>query len=136
MIKGVRLEIISSSVTSVHPALDRIVRSKKILDVAMYPKVYFQSEDIKRHDQDYIATGQLELRGVKKNITFPFKAAAPIWKPDGKGALLAHGQWVINRKDFGVIWNKIFDHGGIIVGNHITIDWQIEAASSGKKREM
>jgi len=42
--------------------------------------------------------------------------------------ILTSGQWLINRKDFGITWNKLLDKGGIIVGNIITIDWKIVAA--------
>lgn len=126
-IESVVLKINASSIQSKHPSLDRIVKSQRILDVQSFPGIIFESTDIVSDAAGcHRATGNLTLHGVTRTISFPF--SFEILRPEGAaGQLQASGTWVIPRKEYGIIWNKILDKGGIIVGNHITVDWRILA---------
>ncbi|HPB68912.1 MAG TPA: hypothetical protein PKU74_08415, partial [Candidatus Omnitrophota bacterium] len=43
--------------------------------------------------------------------------------------ILARGEWVIARKDYNMYWHSFLDKAGLIVGNHMTVDWEITAVS-------
>ena len=60
-------------------------------------------------------------------MTFSFKVEMYIDHKTKQKILDLNGSWTINRKDFNIIWNKLLDHGGIIVGDHFTVDWGIKA---------
>ena len=56
------------------------------------------------------------------------KPVAVVSEEDKRQFCLDHGAvGVINRKDFEIIWHEIFDKMGILVGNHMTVDWEIAA---------
>lgn len=70
----------------------------------------------------YWVNGVIDLHGVKKEIASVFTLKV---NPDS--SLFLKGQWVLRRKDFGITWNKVLDHGGVVVGDHVTVDWEILA---------
>lgn len=123
---SVKLELDASSIKSKHPSLDKIVKSKQLLDVNKFPTMNFQSSKIVREGVGaYRVTGKFTLHGVTKELSFPFHLEGPVGEQ--KKYIKAKGKWLINRKDFGVVWNKVLDRGGVLVGNHVTLDWQIFA---------
>ena len=101
---------------------DRIVRSERLLDAAQYPEITFRSHKIEKRDDDYWVRGELDLHGVKRELKFTFQL-----EEQNDGTIYAAGTWRINRKDFDIRWHPVFDVGGILVGNTITIDWEILA---------
>jgi polyisoprenoid-binding protein YceI len=118
----VDLAIDVDSVSSTSPQLDELVRSPRLLDAAKFPQIIFKSLEIRRgRGDEYRVKGTLTMHGVTNVIEFPF-----YWKEEG-GKISAGGQWVINRKAFGVVWHHILDRAGLIVGNHLTVDWRIKA---------
>ncbi len=118
-IRGVTLNIDAASVRSNFPALDKVVRSPGLLDTKKYPSITFQSTSIEPAAVGYTVKGWLYMHGIVKEVEFPFEA-------DLSGETVrARGVWSIARKDFGVTWNKFLDKGGVIVGNTITVKWQI-----------
>ncbi len=123
---AVDLRISTASIKSKYPTLDRIVRSSRLLDSARYPYISFESTSIKETRQGYYVEGRVTLTDITKDFGFYFDLYGP-FREGGEEYLEARGRWVINRKDFEIIWNRWLDHGGVIVGNHITVDWEIRA---------
>ena len=123
-VQSVYLEIKVNSITSNCPWCDNIVKSQKLLNPGRYPKIIFKSFRIIHDRGGYKVKGILQMHGVKRVEIFPFNVKIIQGK---EGTLLAlQGLWVINRKDFRVIWNKLLDHGGILVGDHMTVTWEIQ----------
>lgn len=121
-VKDVYLEIKTKSIASDCQWCDKIVVSKKLLDADQFSVINFQSKDFSRDQSDYLVSGVIDLHGVKKNIASVFTL-----KVNSDGSLVLKGQWVLRRKDFGITWNKVLDHGGVLVGDHVTVDWEILA---------
>ena len=59
-------------------------------------------------------------------MIFPFKVIIIIDQRTKRKLLDLKGTWIINRKDFNIIWNKYLDQGGIVVGDILTVDWGIK----------
>ena len=72
--------------------------------------------------------GTMLLHGLSRDGSFPFIIEGPFEGQNHKKYLRASGKWMVNRKDFDVIWSKLFDKGGIIVGDQIVVDWMVVAA--------
>ena len=121
-VKDVRLEIKTKSIQSDCQWCDKIVVSKKLLNAEQFPVIAFQSNNFSQDRSDHLVNGVIDLHGVEKNISFVFTL-----KVNPNGSLLLKGQWVLRRKDFGITWNKVLDHGGVLVGDHVTVDWEILA---------
>jgi polyisoprenoid-binding protein YceI len=75
------------------------LQSKDFFDVATYPKATFSSTAIaRRPDGKYDVTGNLDLHGVTKSITFPATIALV------SDAVTASAEFSINRKDFAIVY--------------------------------
>ncbi|MFA5259749.1 MAG: YceI family protein [Candidatus Omnitrophota bacterium] len=125
---GVDLWIENGSIHSRYESLDKIVLSPRLLYVKKYPQTLFKSKSIvpSAKPNEYQVTGALTLHGITKDITFPFTVEGPL-EEGGQKRILAKGEWLIARKDFNMYWHSFLDKGGIVVGNHLTVDWEINA---------
>jgi polyisoprenoid-binding protein YceI len=76
---------------------DHLIR-KDYLNAAAYPEIRFRSTSVKAGSSadSYAITGMLTLKGVSKEISFPFRA-----EPQGTGYVFK-GSFQVNRRDFGV----------------------------------
>ena len=72
-------------------------------------------------------TGDLTIHGVTKPVTLDVEGPAPEVKGPGGVTIGASATTKINRKEFGLVWNKLMDTGGAVVGDEITITLDIEA---------
>jgi polyisoprenoid-binding protein YceI len=118
-IRSVDLIIDAASIFSNCDWCDKIVRSKQLLYVEEYPQIIFRSDEIIKNTDGYQVKGILDLHGEQRELSFPFQVSR------AEDQLIAKGQWIIERKEFKIIWNKLLDKGGVLVGNTITVDWEI-----------
>ena len=118
------------------PARDAHLKSADFLDVANHPRITFRSRGVDQTAcHEYRITGDLTIRGVTREVTLDAQFLGtwqtPYWE-DGvdKGPITRAGflgTTVINRHDFGVSWNGVLDHGGVVVGNDVQITIDAEA---------
>jgi len=125
-VQSVYLSITPGSIRSNCPWCDKIVCSRRLLDIERYPKVIFKSFRINRDNYGYKVTGVLEMHGIRKIMTFPFDVKAIVDRRAGGKFLDINGVWRINRKDFHIVWSKLLDRGGVLVGDYLTVDWAIK----------
>lgn len=105
---------------------DGHLKSPDFFDVAKYPTITFKSTSIAKTDDGYNITGNLTIKDVTKEVTFPFvfNGFAEFM---GTKRFGAEASLTINRQDFNVKWNKTLDNGGLLVGNDVTITLLLEA---------
>jgi len=121
-IKSVEISITTASIKSSCKWCDNIIRSKQVLDVAAYPVITFKSDNFENKEGVSWTSGIFDLHGVAKNLWSPFDL-----KEQNDHTLFLKGMWKFSRKNFNIIWNRLLDHGGILVGDYITVDWQVKA---------
>ena len=107
---------------------DEHLRSADFFDVAKFPTMTFVSRKVAKAGQDRLkVTGDLTLHGVTKEVVLdvegPSKESKDPWGNFRRGATATTK---INRKDFGLIWNKALETGGVAVGEEIAITLEIE----------
>lgn len=128
-IESVLLKIKTKSLKSKRPRLDKFVLSKRLLDANQFPEIIFKSKIIEKTKDAYYVTGNVNMHGITQKISFSF-TLEEVKEKDGSKILKAKGRWILNRKYFKVIWNTILDKGGIIVDDHIIVDWNLIAVPS------
>ena len=93
----VTIDIDTTSITTTPQMLLDHLKSPDFFDTAKYPKAQFVSTSIvQKEGTTYTVTGNLDLHGVKKAITFPATITA------NADAVEAKATFSINRKDFGI----------------------------------
>ncbi len=124
---SVQAEIDVASINTGNDQRDGHVRSADFFDAENFPKATFVSTDVEADGDDYVLTGDFTLKGVTKSVSLKleFNGVNP-----GMGAGPIAGfeaTTVINRKDFGVDLEMPLEGGGVVVGDKITINLEIEA---------
>jgi polyisoprenoid-binding protein YceI len=97
----VAVEIDMTSVKSDDDRLTGHLKNADFFDVEKYPKATFESTEIKKGGDKgatHTITGNLDFHGVKKSITFPAKVK------ESATEVVAEAEFVINRKDFNVVY--------------------------------
>ena len=127
-LSSIEFRIEAASIFTDHEERDGDLRSANFLDVENHPEIVFTSKKIeKTGDDEYVATGDLTIRGVTKEVELAITLAGPLRDPWGMMRLGVEGEVTINRQDYGVSWNRVLDTGGLVVGNDVRISFSIEA---------
>jgi len=124
---SVDVRIKAASIDTRNHDRDEHLRSSSFFDAAKFPEITFASTRIEKTENDYIAHGQLTIRGLSKEVALPFKITGTVKDPWGKMRLGAQAGLTINRQDFGVSWNQVLDGGGVELGDEVKIDLAVEA---------
>lgn len=124
---GVKVKIAAGSIDTDHEQRDGHLKSADFLDAENHPTILFTSTNVERDDDGWILTGDLTMRGVTKPVTFRFEMAGPIKDPLGLMRMGIEGSLVIDRRDWGLEWNRAMETGGLFVGHDVKIELTAEA---------
>lgn len=96
-------------------------------EVAKYPTITFKSTKVVPKGKDlYSVTGEFTMHGVTKMLTLPVKVVGPISDPWGNTRYAFETSTVLNRKEYGLTYNKLMDTGGLIASDEVTVNIQLE----------
>jgi polyisoprenoid-binding protein YceI len=126
-----------STVDTREPKRDEHLKSADFFDVQKYPTMSFKSKKILTASKDKLKVlGDLTLHGVTKEVTLNVVGpTAPIKDAHGNEKVGASARATIDRKDFGVVWNKAMDGGGVMLGDEIPISIDVEMVREPKVAE-
>ncbi|MFM8540958.1 MAG: YceI family protein [Nitrospira sp.] len=124
--KTIEATIKTASINTNHQKRDSHLRAPDFFDVEQFPTITFKMKTYQTAGDRYTAVGDLTLRGVTREITLSGTFNGVSKDPWGntRAGFAATGK--INRKDFGMVWNKTLDTGGVAVGEDVTIQLDIE----------
>ena len=118
---SVEFTIQASSIDTKNEKRDGHLRSADFFDVEKYPEIIFKSSKITKIDGDSFAVlGALTMHGVKKDVTLTVDFLGEITAMGGTRAGYELTT-TVNRKDFGVSWNRALDAGGFVLGDDVEI---------------
>jgi len=125
---SVEVTIDPASIDTADAQRDAHLRSPDFFDVEKYPAASFRSTTIEDRGGDrYRISGDLTVHGVTKPVvleaTYEGSGKDP-WGGQRSGFLATTS---IDRKDFGLEWNKALDTGGLLVGEKVDLTLEIEA---------
>ena len=115
-------EIKVASINTENEKRDKHLRAPDIFDAAKFPLITFKLTKIDGDD----AYGDFTMKGVTKNIKLDFDNGGTIKDPWGNFRAGFSLSGKIDRKDFGITWNKVLEAGGLTVGNIIKLDIELE----------
>jgi polyisoprenoid-binding protein YceI len=124
---SVELTIKSASIDTSNEDRDKDLRSPNFFDVEKNPDITFKSTSIKATGKDrYDVTGVLTIHGVSKQVTLPVSFLGFAKDPWGNERAGFEMSTTLNRKDFGIVWNKVLDSGGTLLGDEVKITINLE----------
>jgi polyisoprenoid-binding protein YceI len=121
-------EVDVSTIDTREPKRDAHLKSADFFDVEKFPTMTFKSTKVEPAGQGKVKmTGDLTIRGVTKSVVFDVEGPSPPIK-DTRGGVRtgASATTKINRKDFGVSYNRVLEAGGVVVGDEVTITIDVE----------
>jgi len=126
---SVEVTIKTASINTNNESRDKHLRSADFFDVEKYPDMTFKSKRIERKGNGNVATGDLTIRGVTKEVQMPFTVGGPIKDPfpTGLKRIGVQASLQIDRREYGITWSRALEGGGLFVGNEVTIEINVEA---------
>jgi polyisoprenoid-binding protein YceI len=103
---------------------DKDVHSANFLDVEKYPTITFQSKRVESAGSGHSkVTGDLTIHGVTKEVVLDLDGPS---KPLKVGKLVHVGAstaLAISRKDYGIVYHRVIDSGGVRLGTTSLLNW-------------
>ena len=107
---------------------DTHLKSADFLDVANHPEMTFKGKGAETLASDKLrVVGDLTIHGVTREVVLDAEYAGRTKDPWGNERLAFSAKASIERKDFGLKWNQVLETGGVMVGERIDIEIDIEA---------
>lgn len=121
-------EIDVASIDTGNSQRDEHLRSNDFFDAPQHPTITFASTRIEaKREGEYLLHGDLTIRGVSKPVALDVEFHGTANNPWGKTVAGLTVRGAINRKDFGVAFNAVLDSGGVMVGETVKLELEIEA---------
>lgn len=117
----------AASIFSGDDTRDAHLRSADFLDVEKYPKLAFASRSLRPEGDRYVLSGDLTIRDVTRQVDLVVELNGVAPDPYGGTRAGFSAATEINRRDFGLAWNAAVEGGGLVVGEKVAIEIEIEA---------
>lgn len=130
---SVEATIQAASIFTNNDHRDKDLKSPNFFSVDSFPTLVFKSTKVTPGDGGKLTIdGNLTIHGVTKPVSLQgsFLGAGPVNIEGGYNAGYRAGfeaTTTINRKDFGIVWNKTLDQGGTMLGDDVAITIGVEA---------
>jgi len=122
---SVTATINAASIDTHNTKRDKHLKSADFFDVTNYPEILFISKRIEGNK----LIGDLRMHGVTKEVVLDCEFHGLMDDSRGNKHMGVSATTVLNRKDFGITYNKVLDQGGLMIGEKVTIEIEIEAIS-------
>lgn len=116
----VTLSVEAASVDTGIGMRDNHLRSEDFLDARRFPLITFESARVEVAGRRAVVYGRLTLHGVTREIGIPVDVAlSPV-------AMVATGEVVINRRDYGITYQSFLNP----IGNDVRIRFTVRARAA------
>ncbi|MFM2073553.1 MAG: hypothetical protein RLZZ623_3817 [Actinomycetota bacterium] len=119
-----------ASVSTGDEARDGHLRSADFFDAEVFPTMTLTTTALRPAGSDFQLDGELTIKGVTKPVTFQLEFEGVATDPWGNTKAGFTAETEINRKDWGLSWNVALETGGVLVGEKIKIQLDIQAVKA------
>jgi polyisoprenoid-binding protein YceI len=102
------------------------LQSPDFFDVQRYPELRFESTELRRDGDGFVADAELTLKGATRPVTVTGTIAGPISDPYGGERLGLTLETTVDRTAFGIDWNAPLPGGGLAVSNDVRLTAELE----------
>ncbi|HEY6160250.1 MAG TPA: YceI family protein [Bacteroidia bacterium] len=103
---------------------DEHLRGRDFFDTRNHKQITFVSDAVKKREDNhrmYELWGDLTIRGITKRVKLDVEFGGVMKDPYGKEKAGFTVRGVVNRKDWGLTWNKALEAGGALLGEEVAI---------------
>ena len=127
----VEATIDASSIDTGTEQRDAHLRSADFFDVEKYPELRFRSVRIEKLDDDrFRVVGELTIRDVTREVTLDVEGGGRAKDPWGNERTGFVAKTTLDRKDFGLKWNQALEAGGVLVGDRVDIELDVQGVKA------
>ena len=124
----VEVTIDASSIDTGVADRDAHLKSADFFDVAQYPELRFVGKRVQARSGDVIdVVGDLTIKGITREVVLRVEQHGQAKDPWGNLRTAFSAKTSIDRKDFGLTWNQVLETGGVMVGDRVEIEAEIQA---------
>jgi len=125
---SLQVTIQATSIDTGNRDRDDHLRSNDFFEMETYPEITFTSTAVTpTGDDTYDVSGDLTIKGTTKPVTVPFEVSGPSQDPWGNTRIGLEGQLKVDRKDWGLAWNAPLETGGVLIGEKVTLEFDVAA---------
>lgn len=121
-----RAEVQMASIDTGNADRDGHLRTNDFFDIEHFPTMTLVSTGFAPAGDDFEMTADLTIRGVTRSVTFELSFEGTGQDPWGGTRAGFTASTTINRKDFGIEWNTALETGGVLVGDKVQIELDIQ----------
>lgn len=123
---SVEFTIQAKSIDTGSERRDNHLRGADFFDVEKFPTITFKSTSVKPVSKDrFDVTGDLTMHGVTKRVTLPVTFLGFMKHPRGEKAGFEI-ETTLNRKEYGIVWNRALDEGGFMLSDDVKVSINLE----------
>jgi polyisoprenoid-binding protein YceI len=106
---------------------DAHLKSADFFDVAQFPEVVFKATRVAPKGDDLQLVGALTIKGITREVALDVEQLGTVKDPWGNERAAFSAKTAVDRKDFGLTWNQALETGGVMVGDKVTLEIEVEA---------
>ena len=124
----VEVEIEAASIDTGVVDRDNHLRSPDFLDAERFPNLRFESKRVEKVGAErYRFYGELTIRDISREVVLDVEYAGQAKDPWGNQRAAFAATTALDRSDFGLTWNQMLEAGGVVVGDRIEIELEVQA---------
>jgi polyisoprenoid-binding protein YceI len=124
---SVEATVETGSITTNDDNRDGHLRSPDFFDVERYPTMSLHSTRIEQRGGDHLLHADLTVKGVTRPVVFTLEFEGVESDPWGGTRAGFSAETEINRKDWGLEWNVALETGGVLVGEKVKVQLDVQA---------
>jgi len=128
IVSNIKGKITVASIDTDDAKRDAHLKDKDFFDAAAHPEITFVSKSVKGNK----VTGELTIKGITKSVTLNYEFGGASLDPWGNKRAGFALSGVIDRRDFGIVWNKALDMGGVAIANEVKLSVDVEGIAEKK----
>ncbi len=134
--KTIEAVIQTASITTDHQKRDEHLRSADFFDAKTFPTMTFKMKSYTKSGEQYTAIGAITILGITKELTLVGTLNGVAQDPWGNTRAGITAEGTLNRKDFGMKFSKLLDNGGLMVGDEVKLQLEIEVIKERKAEKV
>ncbi|MDB5232630.1 MAG: YceI family protein [Chitinophagaceae bacterium] len=106
---------------------DAHLKSDDFFNAEKFPKLTFDSASItEKSEGKFLLNGDLTIRDITKPVTLTVEYHGSVTDPYGQNKSGFEIKGKVSRKEFGLLWNAVTEAGGVVAGDEVKIELNVQ----------